>query len=330
MSDALFRIRNLSFAYDPPTASRTGEEVLSIDNLDLHKGKIISFRGHNGSGKTTLLKLLGRLLDPGKGRIEYEGDGQPVLVHQEPYLFHGSVRQNLLYPLRFHADREIDRNRKIKDVLATVGLQGFEKRRARELSGGEKKRVAIARALVTEPSVLLLDEPVANVDAATSRELEILLLRLKKEGMNILISTHDGSLAYRVSDEIIDLYKGKPVDHHENIFRGEYLFREGTYSQFRKGSLEFTCPSRIGDYSTAVVSSKDVYLSRDRIGKGDYNQLEGIIEDISPFKEDRYILTVNCGVQIKSHITGTAMELLEAEEGDRINALFSPSTVHLY
>lgn len=323
MSDSLYTIRDMEFSYDGMTP------VLTVDHLELDKGKIHSFRGHNGSGKTTLLKLLCGIIKADRGEILSEGE-KAILVHQEPYLFQGTVYQNLLYPLRFNSLAGRDRNERIAEALDMVGLSGFEKRKARELSGGEKKRVAIARALMTGPSVLFLDEPDANIDSKTSLELETLMICLRDKGISLVICTHNSAMAYRVSDRIIDLYKGRPVEHYENIFKGSYSFHEGMHSQLQCGEFALSCPSRHGAYTTAVVSSKDVYLSKDSLEKEDYNQLTGTLEAIVPFKEDRYILTVDCGIKIHSQISSTALEILQAEIGDRIHALFAPPAVHLY
>jgi|GEM_PF-539725 len=336
MIDEIFRLKNLKFTY-PQTEKNSNETpVLTISDMNIQKGKIITFRGHNGSGKTTLLKILGGLLKPDSGEILYCGtplessdqNKKTIMVQQEPYLFHGSVLQNLALPMWFQKSKM--KSGLINETLKLVGLEGFEKRKARELSGGEKKRVAIARALMTTPQVLLLDEPDANVDVKTSRELENLIVHLRNRGMSIILCSHNEGFAYRTSDEIIDLYHGKPVDHNENIFKGSYIYREGLYSHFRTDNLLFTCPSRHGDYTTIVISANDVFVTKDKINTSDFNQLSGKLKSIESFKEDRYTLTIDCGVLIKSRITSSALHLLNAMEGDILSVVFNPSAVHLY
>jgi len=325
MNDIFCRIKNLSFAYEP------GVSVLSIDKLELERGRITTFRGHNGSGKTTLLKCLGNLLPLSASSIEIGQEDNTVLVQQEPYLFQGSVKQNLLYPLKFRGiARGKDRSARIDEVLDFVGLRGFERRKARLLSGGEMKRVAIARALMAESSVLMLDEPNANVDRSTSRALEELFLRLRDKGITLVISSHDDRLAYRVSDRIIDLEMGVPVEHFETILKGEYEHREGLYSRFVTEGINLFCPSLHGSYTTAVLSADDIFLSRDRMMKEGYNQLEGVVEAINDYEADHHIILLNCGFPVRVRLSGAAFQLLAPSVGTIFFALISPSAVHLY
>ncbi|MBN2657617.1 MAG: ABC transporter ATP-binding protein [Spirochaetales bacterium] len=325
MSDIICRIRDLKFAYEP------GVPVLSIDELNLERGGILTFRGHNGSGKTTLLKVLAGLLPVSRGEVIFNDGERSVLVQQEPYLFQGSVKQNLLYPLKFRGvSSGKERSGKIAEVLEFVGLGGFEKRKARHLSGGESKRVAIARALMAESPVLMLDEPNANVDRATSGALEELFLHLKASGITVILSTHDDRLAYRVSDRIVDLEGGVPFQHYETILKGSYEYRDGMYSLFHLQGTALSCPSRHGEYTTAVLSPSDVLLSKDRVKKEGYNQLDGVVEAVSPSGEDRYIITVNCGFPLRASVPGAAYELLKPLKGMKLYALFSPSAVHLF
>jgi len=321
-------LKNLKFTYPVPGKSPLNEPVLKIDGMIIAKGKVTVFRGHNGSGKTTLLKLICGLLSPDSGRIN--SDCQPVMVQQEPYLFHGSVYQNLACSLRFQGKKAKDRSEKISETLNLVGLGGFEKRKARELSGGEKKRAAIARALMTEPEILLLDEPDANVDGETSKELEELIGRLSRNGMTIILCSHHRGFAYRTSDVIVDLYRGQIVDHHENVYKGNYDYSEGMYSSFLTEGKTVICPSRIGDFTTAVISSKDVFVTDKELSEGEVNRLKGILCSVDSYKEDRLILTLDCGIYIKSQITGTAFQLLNTRIGDTLTAVFNPSAVHLF
>ena len=338
MTEELYKIRNLLFSYSQAGKSSSVDPVLNIPELGLQKGLVTVFRGHNGSGKTTFLKILCGLLQPLRGEIFLFGKSlhaserlkQSILVQQEPYLFHGSVYNNLVSPLWFSGIKIKDESSLISETLNLVGLAGFEKRKARELSGGERKRVAIARALMINPSILILDEPDANVDKETSHKIETLIIKLRERGMSIILCSHNRGLAYRVSDVLIDLYRGSPVDHHENIFKGSYRYREGLHSSFITGNLSFSCPSRQGEYSAAVISANDVFLCREKTDHGEYNQLKGTLVSIESYKEDRFILTLDCGVPVKSRMTSAALHLLGVCEGDVLYAVFNPSAVRLY
>ena len=152
----MIRIRGLRVHFGDVSA-------LTLAELDLHPGEKVAVSGANGSGKTTLLRVLAGLQMPSAGTmLGAPLPGRAVLVHQQPWLFSGSVRDNLKLALRAHglplghADA----------WLAALGADHLAERPARGLSGGERRRVAIARALAVGPELLLLDEPLAELDAA--------------------------------------------------------------------------------------------------------------------------------------------------------------------
>jgi tungstate transport system ATP-binding protein len=162
---------------------------LSVGRLALQPGLIYALTGANGSGKSTLLRVMALLTLPFKGTIEFSGNKtnnlaqqrqKVTLVEQSPYLFKGKVIDNLNYGLKLRGIDSNERSRRIKTTLTNVGLEGFEQRQAKELSGGEIQRVALARALALKPELLLLDEPTANIDSSSLQGYESLLLRLEK------------------------------------------------------------------------------------------------------------------------------------------------------
>lgn len=214
----IYSLRNIEKRYGKKTA-------LKINSLDLLPGRIYSLSGANGAGKSTLLQLLALLDKPNSGEIRFEGEvvgwrwrdlrrsrRKITLVHQSPYLFDTTVFQNLLLGLRLRGKVMKSDRQRVLDALQAVGLERFAERRARELSGGEMQRVALARALVLEPRVLLLDEPTANVDHASSEYFEQLMLELSKQGMTVIFSSHDGAQTQRLADEILKLSEGRLVN----------------------------------------------------------------------------------------------------------------------
>lgn len=195
---------------------------VAIDELSLSAGGLYVLVGPNGSGKSTLLGILAFLNKPDQGTVSF--DGVPVnwtrkecallrqrvtLLHQRPYLFSGSVASNVAFGL---AARGADKTM-IQDVVSEsldkVGLSGFELRTARKLSGGESRRVALARALACKPEVLLLDEPVANVDRASATLFEALVVSRAADGITVVISTHDERLGTRLGATVIYLEDGR-------------------------------------------------------------------------------------------------------------------------
>ena len=330
MNTELFRIKNLVFQYGQKNGSLPEKPVLQIPSLTIRKNCVTVIRGHNGSGKSTLLKLLNKLLIPTAGEIRSSGNLHSVLVQQEPYLFHGSVLHNLTAPLRFRNGRQRGEQEKVLEALKMVGLEGFEKRRARELSGGEKKRIAIARALVTDPDVLLLDEPDANVDNQTSRELETLIGTLKNRGISIILCSHNRGFAYRTCDDMVDLYQGIPVDHDENIFKGIYRYSPGMFSEFVTGDWSIRCPSLEGEFSTLVIPPESVTLISVPQDETGGNVFTAGIQRITPVKQGIHTLSLRGPADIRIRLSDAELTVSGLKTGDEITLLFNPSSVKLY
>jgi NitT/TauT family transport system ATP-binding protein len=171
--------------------------------------------GPSGCGKTTLLKCVGGLLPPSRGEVVLRGKRvtsppeEMALVFQEysrSLMPWASVRNNVLLPLRHKRIGRRERRKLVEESLAAVGLTRFIDHYPWQLSGGMQQRVAIARALAYQPSVLLMDEPFASVDAQTRGDLEDLVLRVREEfGITILFVTHDIDESVYLSDRVVVL-----------------------------------------------------------------------------------------------------------------------------
>jgi tungstate transport system ATP-binding protein len=203
---------------------------VAIDELSITAGGLYVLEGANGSGKSTLLGILAFLNKPDQGTVSF--DGVPVnwtrkecallrrrvtLLHQRPYLFSGSVASNVTFGLAARGASKTMVQNVIRESLEKVGLSGFESRTARKLSGGESRRVALARALACKPEVLLLDEPVANVDRASAALFESLVVSLAAAGMTVVISSHDERLGARLGACMIYLEDGKLAGPPEQL-----------------------------------------------------------------------------------------------------------------
>jgi tungstate transport system ATP-binding protein len=213
----VFSLRNVQKIYN-------GQMVLDIEKLDLHAQRIYSLVGPNGCGKSTLLQILALLLKPTAGEIHFDGERiewknnvlqrirqEITLVHQAPYLFHRTVKYNLAYGLKVRGIHGEEQHRRIHDALDLVGLPGFGRRNARELSGGEQQRAAIARALVLKPKVLLLDEPTSNMDRKSIEAFDALIPTLKEKDVTIIQATHMPDQPKRLGSEIISMEYGRLV-----------------------------------------------------------------------------------------------------------------------
>ena len=193
--------------------------VKGID-LDVAEGELVSLLGPSGCGKTTTLRCVAGFELPTGGRITFDGGDVTMLpperrdigmVFQNYALFpHMTVRENLRFGLEMRKTAAAEMERRVGDVLGMVQLTGMEGRYPRQLSGGQQQRVALARALVIEPKLLLLDEPLANLDAKLRDEMRFFIRSLQKRvGITTLYVTHDQAEAMVMSDRIVVMFDGR-------------------------------------------------------------------------------------------------------------------------
>ena len=195
------------------------QPVLRELSLAVEKGEIVALLGPSGSGKTTALRLIAGFETPDRGRILVEGSDVTALpperrhfgmVFQHYALFpHLTVGENVAFGLAGKKEDAAGRTRRIAEALALVDLPGFENRRVGEISGGQQQRVALARALAPEPRVLLLDEPLSNLDPTlrerTRRELRAAIRRV---GITTVLVTHEQEEAFHLGDRVAVLHGG--------------------------------------------------------------------------------------------------------------------------
>jgi tungstate transport system ATP-binding protein len=334
-AETLFELRGIGFAYQE-------REVLDLPDLELAAGEVTVIAGRNGSGKTTLLKLLNCLLEPGRGEILYRGlpvqdrnrqalRRETVHLHQNPYLFEGTVAQNLGFPLQFRGTSRREQRRIVAETLALTGLSSLAQRAAHRLSGGEKQRVALARALVLAPRVLLLDEPTANIDPASLRDLEALLSDLSSRGITLIMSSHHTGFAYRLADRLIELKEGRLAPSLQNIFKGEVAKREAGFLYFRiagdRGLLR--CPDREGKFTSVVLDQDDVILSPKELETSAQNRLAGTVTAVER-RNHTVVVALDCGFPIRALITEYSLETLDIRRGTRLYVTFKASALRLY
>lgn len=263
------------------------QPVLTMDRLDIQPSSIVGLVGPNGSGKSTLLKLMGFIHRPSKGRILFNGVPakpfdesvrfQVTLLTQDPYLMKRPVFKNIAYGLNVREDRR-DWEKPIREALTMVGLDPdtFYRRQWDQLSGGEAQRVALAARLVLKPAVLLLDEPTASVDAASSELIRSASLRARKEwGTTLVIASHDRQWLHDVCDEVLHLFKGKPAGSgRANMIFGPWVQKaDGDYAKFIGDGRYLAVPKPPTDDATAfidpaaihIVSSRDVTTGAGRM-----------------------------------------------------------------
>ena len=213
MSNKLIELKNLTKNFDD-------QQVLRGINLDIHENEFLTLLGPSGCGKTTTLRIIAGFEEPSGGEVLFNGIEISKLppykreintVFQKYALFpHLNVMDNIGFGLNL---KKVDKSvieQKVKRMLKMVGLEGFEKRDVTLLSGGQQQRVALARALVIEPSVLLFDEPLSNLDAKLRVTMRTEIRKIQqKVGITAIYVTHDQSEAMSISDKIIIMSKGK-------------------------------------------------------------------------------------------------------------------------
>jgi ABC-type Fe3+/spermidine/putrescine transport system ATPase subunit len=188
-------------------------------NLSLEEGQILCLLGPSGCGKTTLLRLIAGLESPDSGAVFFEDQDMAAiaphrrgfgLMFQEFALFpHKNVGQNVAFGLQ-HLKQPVKIEARVKEMLALVGLSGFEARDVNSLSGGERQRVALARSLAPSPRLLMLDEPLGALDRALRERLMLELRQiLKQVGLTSIYVTHDQTEAFAVADRVVIMHQGR-------------------------------------------------------------------------------------------------------------------------
>ena len=214
MNEPLLLFRGIEKAY-------ADTNILKNVDISLYPGKCILLSGNNGSGKTTLLKIIAGLVAPSRAEIELSGKSHSwksairsirreiIYLHQQPYLLSGTVESNVSYGLRFTSLNRKQLRESVKEALEWAGLADVAKHQAKTLSGGVQQRVAFTRAWILKPKVLLLDEPMTNMDIESREQACDLLKRMKSEGMSIVLTSHDMNIFDGLIDNHFSLSDGK-------------------------------------------------------------------------------------------------------------------------
>ena len=223
---AFMTLNQIDVSYDKK------KQILKGLDLKVEKGELVSLLGPSGCGKSTTLRVVAGFIDPQGGTFTLDGEDMTrVAVHKRNFglvfqsyaLFpHLSVYDNVAFGLR---TRKMDRetiDKKVKDILEVCGLTEFAQRFPKQMSGGQRQRVALARALVIEPKLLLLDEPLSNLDAKLRLSMRVEIKRLQKKlGITTLFVTHDQEECFSISDKVAVMNNGviEQFDTPENIYR---------------------------------------------------------------------------------------------------------------
>ncbi|BAM88189.1 ABC transporter ATP-binding subunit [Bradyrhizobium oligotrophicum S58] len=258
-------------------------------SLGVAKGEFISFLGPSGCGKTTTLQMIAGFLDPSQGAIRLEGKDLVAvppakrglgIVFQSYALFpHMTAAENVAFGLEMRKVARNEREERVRSALTLVGLAGYEDRHPRRMSGGQQQRVALARALVIRPSVLLLDEPLSNLDARLREDMQIELRQIQRNlGTTTILVTHDQIEAMSLSDRIVVMSKGRieqigtPQEVYEqpaSAFVAQFLGKTNEFAatvartadQAKLVAGSWSAPAPVGVSGTVTVTVRPERIS---------------------------------------------------------------------
>ncbi|MBZ0216719.1 MAG: ABC transporter ATP-binding protein [Fimbriimonadaceae bacterium] len=327
--------------------------------LSISEGEFVSLLGPSGCGKTTTLRCVAGFEFPDQGRIlfgEHDMTWMPPeqrdvgMVFQSYALFpHLTVRENLAFGLEMRKTPSTESHRRITEVLEMVQLTGMDQRFPRELSGGQQQRVALARALVIEPSLLLLDEPLANLDASLRGDMRFFIRDLQQRvGITSIYVTHDQSEAIVMSDRIVVMFDGAiaqvgtPKDIHDRpatmqvaefVGRSNFIggkIKGANKDHFRRIETEYGEFVAVGpaEYKAGARANLMIRPENIRLGKGekDWNKLSGTVSSAIYIGDSINLevrLSDNLSVQI------TARPDCSAVPGEALDFSFPPDNCWL-
>ena len=290
--------------------------VAAVDDVSfsLERGKLVTFVGPSGCGKTTLLRMISGLTEPTEGRIILDGqdithlranDRDTAMVFQNYALFpHMTVAQNVGFGLQIRKKPRGETRREVDRLLALVQLEGLGNRKPQQLSGGQQQRVALARALSLHPKILLLDEPLSNLDANLRVMMREEIRRIQRKlSLSIIFVTHDQEEAMSISDVLVVMDNGivkqigsptaiyeRPVDEFVANFVGHINFFEGQVTAVSAERMTFSTDHgellvrrpafavAAGDRLKAVVRPESIEILKAGAASGEEkNVIRGVI-----------------------------------------------------
>ncbi|MCW4043951.1 MAG: ABC transporter ATP-binding protein [Candidatus Bathyarchaeota archaeon] len=346
-------LKNVTKAYGDKT-------VVDQVNLQIQEGEILALLGPNGSGKTTLLKILALIEAPTSGVVEFQSEAvtaknaeqlrmQSTLVFQKTTLFDSTVYSNVAYGLKI---RKIPRevlDEKVAKALKLVKLEGFEKRPAKKLSGGEQQRVAIARAVALKTKLLLLDEPTANLDPKNAAIIEEVIAAVNREDKTtIVMATHNMFQAKALPHRIALMNEGKitevgsPADVFGNLSRNLARFAavDNTFAGTAKATAAGTTMVDIGNgvqievtaqkrgEVSLFVNPQDIILSKSAVESSARNVFKGKITEIKDLGS-LVKLKVNVGKPFTVQITKRSFIEMGLNLNSEIYIAFKASSVQV-
>jgi tungstate transport system ATP-binding protein len=340
------------------------KEILREITFSIPDGEIFGLIGPSGSGKSTLLRLLDLIEMPTEGTLSIFGEDalspdarfhlrrRMAMLYQKPIIFNRTVYENIALGMKYRKENEATIGRRVKEALREIGLSDYSRRSARTLSGGEAQRVALARAIVTDPEILFLDEPTANLDPPSAEKIEEIILRLNREtGMTIFVSTHDMLQGQRLAGRMGVMMEGRlpqigttmEIFHRpatkniarfvqvDNIFLGTV-----TVSQIGEASIEvsgmiFRAISRLqpGKGASILFRAEDVTIGIDESPKTSArNVFPGRIKRLIPSGPFVHVI-IDCSIDITALVTIRSAEDLNLAVGKEVWVSVKATAIHV-
>ena len=339
-------------------------QTLKDINLSIETGEVLALIGPTGAGKTTLLRLLDLLDTPATGRIIFDGIDVTRLnrnrleirrrmsfVLQKPVVFNTSVHDNIAYGLKWRGLTGSSLQQRVQRILEMVGLSDDRDRNARTLSGGEAQRVAIARAIATEPELLLLDEPTANLDPnSTARIEELISDIIQQHNTTIIMATHDIAQGQRLADRMGVLINGEvhqigaaaelftsPETREVARFVGMENIIDGVVAASEGGlvSLDINGQSieALSDYPAgagvyACIRPEDITLSPSATPSSARNSFRGRITRLTTVGALTRI-EIDCGFPLITVVTTRSAQEMDLAKDKPLYATFKATAVHV-
>jgi molybdate/tungstate transport system ATP-binding protein len=332
--------------------------ALNDVSLKIPRGEVFTLIGPNGSGKTTLLKILACIEKPTKGKVYFdrqlvEERNMPKLrlkstmVFQKTVLFNATAYENIAYGLKLRGFSKEEINERIRHVLKLVKLEDCEKRPAKKLSGGEQQRVSLARALALRTELLLLDEPMANLDQRNASIIEAAISQIKQEtSTTIILATHDMFQVETLSEKVALINNGKMIhvgktreilEHSrklanfariENIFSGVSCVTKDGTSRINVGdNVQIEASTRRSGKISVFVMPEDIILSKIKFASSARNVFEGRIVEISDLGPT-VRLRIDAGKQFVVQITKHSFIEMQLNLSSKVFVTFKASSVH--
>jgi molybdopterin-binding protein len=337
-----------------------GEFVLKDITLNIEEGEYFIILGPTGAGKTVLLESIAGLYPVMSGEIWLRGkevtrvepeNRKISIVYQDHVLFpHLSVKDNIIFGLRMHKTRADEVANRLDWVAELLGISNLLHRRPDTLSGGEKQKVALGRAIVTQPELLLVDEPLSALDPETRESVQQELRQLHRAlGITILHVTHDFEEAIALGSRIAVIGEGRlmqvgtpeEIFRHpnsefvarfamtRNIFLGKAERKSNGDTVFKVDSTEFiTAADAEGTYH-ASIRPEDILISSEPIHSSARNCLPGTITHVVDRGSTLYV-TVSIPPELSCLITRHSFEEMELHEGKKVYVTFKASSIHLF